>query len=87
MEIVSVLVYMLSSGMIMAAAYSQSHLLLGLDKSLDCWCARLMADPDFELGVQSWNILQALLKSVGRELVLQLHKVLSHFLYKEVGLF
>ena len=68
MEIVSVLVYMLSSGMIMAAAYSQSHLLLGLDKSLDCWCARLMADPDFELGVQSWNVLQALLKSVGREL-------------------
>jgi len=68
MEIVSVLVYILSSGMIMAAAYSQSHLLLGLDKSLDCWCARLMADPDFQLGVQSWNILQALLKSVGREL-------------------
>lgn len=68
LEICSLLVYGLSSGLLTAAAYTQSYLLLGLDKSLDCWCSHLMAMPDFQEGVRSWNVLQALLKCVGREL-------------------
>lgn len=68
LEICSLLVYALSSGLLTAAAYTQSYLLLGLDKSLDCWCSHLMAMPDFQEGVRSWNVLQALLKCVGREL-------------------
>lgn len=68
LEILCLIVYGLSSGLVMAAAYTQSHLLLGLDKSLDCWCSNIMAIPDFKEGVRSWNVLQALLKCVGREL-------------------
>lgn len=68
LEICSLLVYALSSGLLTAAAYTQSYLLLGLDKSLDCWCSHLMAMPEFEEGVRTWNVLQALLKYVGREL-------------------
>eukprot|EP00435_Cladocopium_sp_Y103_P010643 s2436_g2.t1 len=68
MEVLSVLTYCVSSALVTAAAYAQSHLLLGLDKSLDCWCSRILALPDFREGVQSWNALQALLKSIGREL-------------------
>jgi len=68
LEMLSVLVFALTSGLLMSAAYTQSHLLLGLDKSLDCWCSNIMVMPDFEEGVRSWNVLQALLKCVGREL-------------------
>eukprot|EP00438_Fugacium_kawagutii_P032721 Skav229141 [mRNA] locus=scaffold1875:163934:166662:+ [translate_table: standard] len=68
LEILCLIVYGLSSGLVMAAAYTQSHLLLGLDKSLDCWCSNIMAIQDFKEGVRSWNVLQALLKCVGREL-------------------
>ena len=68
LEMLSVLVFALTSGLLMSAAYTQSHLLLGLDKSLDCWCSHIMVMPDFEEGVRSWNVLQALLKCVGREL-------------------
>lgn len=68
LKICSLLVYALSSGLLTAAAYTQSYLLLGLDKSLDCWCSHLMAMPEFQEGVRSWNVLQALLKCVGREL-------------------
>mmetsp|Transcript_57281 Transcript_57281/g.79469 ORF Transcript_57281/g.79469 Transcript_57281/m.79469 type:complete len:190 (-) Transcript_57281:127-696(-) len=52
----------------MTVAYIQSHLLIGLDTSLDCWCCEIWNNQDFELGVESWNAMQALLKSVGREL-------------------
>jgi len=68
MQISSVLSFALSSAVVMLAAYVQSHLLLGLDKSLDCWCCQVINTPAFEFGVQSWNSLQALLKCVGREL-------------------
>lgn len=68
MDVLSLLTYCASSALVTAAAYAQSHLLLGLDKSLDCWCSRILDLPDFRQGVQSWNALQALLKSIGREL-------------------
>ena len=68
MEVLSLLIYDLASGMMMAAAFTQTHLLLGLDKMLDCWCSHIMATPEFKKGVRSWNFLQALLKCVGREL-------------------
>lgn len=68
MEVLSLLTYFVSSALVTAAAYAQSHLLLGLDKALDCWCSGILDLPDFREGVQSWNALQALLKSIGREL-------------------
>ena len=52
----------------MVITYVQSHLLLGLDKVLDCWCGQIVDCPDFIEGVSSWNAMQALLKCVGREL-------------------
>ncbi|CAJ1396292.1 unnamed protein product, partial [Effrenium voratum] len=58
----------LSSGILVLVAYVQCHFLLGLDTSLDCWCASLLDEPDFSLGVESWNCLQALLKCIGREM-------------------
>ncbi|CAE7792846.1 unnamed protein product, partial [Symbiodinium necroappetens] len=58
----------ISSGVVTLTAYMQSHVLLGLHKSLDCWCCDIANNPDFEAGVQNWNAMQALLKCVGREL-------------------
>ncbi|CAJ1355140.1 unnamed protein product [Effrenium voratum] len=64
----SALSFALSSGMVVLVAYVQQHFLLGLDTSVDCWCCSLLEEPDFSLGVDSWNCLQALLKCIGREL-------------------
>ncbi|CAJ1363020.1 unnamed protein product [Effrenium voratum] len=66
--VVSVCSFAISSGIIAAAAHAQSHLLHGLDKTLDCWCRQILTYPDFMVGVESWNAMQALLKCVGREL-------------------
>ncbi|CAE7352561.1 unnamed protein product [Symbiodinium natans] len=44
------------------------NLLVGLEKTLDCWCADIMERPDFISGIESWNSLQALLKCAGREI-------------------
>ena len=38
---------------------SRCHLLAALDKSLDCWCFSIASDPDFDMGVTTWNRLQA----------------------------
>ncbi|CAJ1334445.1 unnamed protein product [Effrenium voratum] len=65
---VSLLSFAISSAVLLLVAYVQSHLLLGLDKSLDCWCFQIVNSPDFALGVQNWNAMQALLKCVSREL-------------------
>ncbi|CAJ1355137.1 unnamed protein product [Effrenium voratum] len=46
----------LSSGILVLVAYVQCHFLLGLDTSLDCWCASLLDEPDFSLGVESWPL-------------------------------
>ncbi|CAE7562316.1 unnamed protein product [Symbiodinium sp. CCMP2456] len=48
----------ISSGVVTLTAYMQSHVLLGLHKSLDCWCCDIANDPDFEAGVQNWNAMQ-----------------------------
>eukprot|EP00913_Durusdinium_trenchii_P009599 g9019.t1 len=66
--VVQVLVFAACSAIVMVAAYALSHLILGLDKTLDCWCCHIVNTPHFEFGVQSWNNMQALLKCVGREL-------------------
>ena len=58
----------MSSAILMVITYVQSHLLLGLDKVLDCWCGQIVNCPDFTEGISSWNAMQALLKCVGREL-------------------
>jgi len=68
LTLVCLVSFAVSSGIVMLTAYVQSHLLLGLDKTLDCWCCHMMRSPQFEFGVQSWNSMQALLKCVGREL-------------------
>lgn len=64
----AVLSFAVGSAIIMVTTFVLSHLLLGLDTALDCWCCHILNTPNFEFGVQSWNNLQALLKCVGREL-------------------
>lgn len=59
--------WVVSSFLVVLEAYVQNHMLLGLDSSLDCWCAYLLDCPDFSLGVDSWNCLQALLKCISRK--------------------
>lgn len=68
----------ISSFLVVLEAYVQNHLLLGLDCSLDCWCAYLLDCPDFSLGVDSWNCLQALLKCISR-------KVAKSFLVMQIS--
>ena len=61
--------YGVSSAIVLQAAFIQTDLLLGLDKTLDCWCCQIVNhNMDFSLGAESWNAIQALLKSVAREL-------------------
>ncbi|CAE7561717.1 unnamed protein product [Symbiodinium sp. CCMP2592] len=67
-SVMSVLSFCISSAMVVIVAYVQSHLLLGMDKCLDCWCCIILEAGDFQVGVESWNALQAMLKSIGREL-------------------
>ncbi|CAE7221392.1 unnamed protein product, partial [Symbiodinium natans] len=67
-EALSVFSFAVSSAIVMLAAYLQSHLLLGLDKSLDCWCCQVVNSMEFAPAVQSWNAMQALLKCISREL-------------------
>jgi len=62
----AVLIFGFASFLVTLVAYVQSHILLGLDRSLDCWCCSILNDSDFALGVDSWNCLQALLKCIGR---------------------
>ncbi|CAE7667253.1 unnamed protein product, partial [Symbiodinium microadriaticum] len=61
-----------TSALVFMFAFVHSHILIGLDNSLDCWCCDLVNDPDFHGGIQSWNLLQALLKAIGRELAFSL---------------
>mmetsp|Transcript_4606 Transcript_4606/g.10812 ORF Transcript_4606/g.10812 Transcript_4606/m.10812 type:complete len:647 (-) Transcript_4606:31-1971(-) len=68
LEVTSTLSFAISAAVVLMVAFIQSHLLLGLDKSLDCWCNAIWLEPDFGIGATSWNCLQALLKCVGREL-------------------
>ena len=49
----------LVAGKAVAVATWRCHLLAALDKSLDCWCFNIASDPDFDLGVLTWNRLQA----------------------------
>eukprot|EP00439_Symbiodinium_sp_Y106_P016260 s3498_g2.t1 len=65
---VSFLSFAMASGMVLVLAYIHSHLLLGLDRILDCWVADMVETSDFIKGVSSWNSIQALLKSASREL-------------------
>lgn len=56
------------SGLILSVAYVQSGFISGLDAAIDCWCNHMLTSPDFEFGVQSWANMEAMLKSVAREL-------------------
>lgn len=60
--------FLLSSAVVLKGAWFQCNLLNGLSKTLDCWCSDLLQEPDFASAVSSWNSMQAILKSVGREL-------------------
>lgn len=65
---VSVICVASGSGLILSVAFVQSGFISGLDAAIDCWCTQMLKSPDFELGVQSWANMEALLKSVAREL-------------------
>ena len=60
---------LLSSGIITQIVYLLSDLLGGLQTALDCWSAKMLAEPDFAEGVASWNLLQAMLKSMSSEVL------------------
>ena len=61
---------LLSSGIITQIVYLLSDLLCGLQTALDCWSAKMLVERDFAEGVTSWNLLQAMLKSMGSEVSL-----------------
>jgi len=65
--VLSFIAFTMCSAAVVLADYVQSHLLLGLDKSLDCWCCSVL-DGDFSNAVDSWNCMQALLKAIGKEI-------------------
>lgn len=65
--VLSFIAFTMCSAAVVLADYVQSHLLLGLDKSLDCWCCSVL-DGDFSSAVDSWNCMQALLKAIGKEI-------------------
>ncbi|CAE6910201.1 unnamed protein product [Symbiodinium sp. CCMP2592] len=64
----SLISFVLSSSLVVLAAYIHSQLLIGLDLILDFWVSDVVTNADFSEGVRSWNSMQALLKSAGREL-------------------
>ena len=66
--VTSFVLFAVSSAVVMNGAYFQFNLLLGLGKTLDCWCSDLIESQDFTSGIESWNSIQALLKCVGREI-------------------
>ncbi|CAL1144339.1 unnamed protein product [Cladocopium goreaui] len=63
----SVVIFAAGSATIMITCFALSHIILGMDSALDCWCCHVLNTPNFEFGVVSWNNLQALLKCVGHE--------------------
>eukprot|EP00435_Cladocopium_sp_Y103_P020503 s65_g5.t1 len=63
----SVISFAAGSATIMITCFVLSHIILGMDSALDCWCCHILNTPNFEFGVVSWNNLQALLKCVGHE--------------------
>eukprot|EP00435_Cladocopium_sp_Y103_P044108 s1414_g12.t1 len=69
-QVFSIVSFAISSAVVLLSAYLQSHLLIGLDKSLDCWCCQIVDHLNFPRGVETWNAMQALLKCVGRELAI-----------------
>lgn len=69
-QVFSIISFTVSSAVVLLSAYLQSHLLIGLDKSLDCWCCQIVEHLNFPRGVETWNAMQALLKCVGRELAI-----------------
>ena len=73
--VTSFVLFAVSSAVVMNGAYFQFNLLLGLGKTLDCWCSDLIESQDFTSGIESWNSIQALLKCVGREINALLHRI------------
>eukprot|EP00931_Biecheleriopsis_adriatica_P049412 TRINITY_DN28586_c0_g1_i1.p1 TRINITY_DN28586_c0_g1~~TRINITY_DN28586_c0_g1_i1.p1 ORF type:complete len:658 (-),score=94.24 TRINITY_DN28586_c0_g1_i1:146-2119(-) len=64
-ELISLLVFLQASYNLVQTAYILEHLLRGLDLFIDKWCSNLVEGADFEQGVTSWNVLQALIRQVG----------------------
>ena len=57
-EVFSIISFTVSSAVVLLSAYLQSHLLIGLDKSLDCWCCPLTCrrnDHEFEHPLSEWE--------------------------------
>ncbi|CAE7456652.1 unnamed protein product [Symbiodinium natans] len=67
-EAITVIAFAFVSAVILLSCYIQSVLLLATDGALDAWCCEVYDSQDFELGVKSWNRMQALLKCLSREL-------------------
>eukprot|EP00439_Symbiodinium_sp_Y106_P031564 s4559_g3.t2 len=67
-EAITIISFGFVSAMILLTCYIQSVLLLAADGALDDWCLEVYDSQDYEVGVKTWNRMQALLKCLGREL-------------------
>ncbi|CAE7634540.1 TTN [Symbiodinium sp. CCMP2456] len=67
-EAVTIISFAFVSAVILVTCYIQSVLLLAVDGALDDWCLEVYDSQDYEVGVKTWNRMQALLKCLGREL-------------------
>lgn len=67
-EVLSLLSFVFSSGLLVVLVYLHSNQLTGLDKMLDNWCSEMFERPNFRLGVRSWNKTQAILRRTGKKI-------------------
>jgi len=67
-EFTAVVAFGFSSALVLLVSYVQSVLMLGMDAALDGWCSEIFQEPEYELGVKTWNSMQAVLKCIGRDL-------------------
>lgn len=58
--------FICSTSLLVAVYRSQSNLLIGLDQMLDVWMAGLMSDCDFQKGISTWNVVQAVMRQSSR---------------------
>ncbi|CAE7232790.1 cnnm4 [Symbiodinium pilosum] len=60
--------FMVYSALVVLTVISQARCLAGLNRMLDCWCNDLLSKSNFAAAAQSWNVMQASIKSVAQAL-------------------
>ena len=70
LSMVKLVLFILSSAIVLQSGIFLLNALDGLLYLLQCWCDGVMLDQDFETGVDSWNMLQAMFQSISSEISL-----------------